>query len=308
MEIPKPRGRLLPNRNLAEFTWLRVGGPADYIFQPADTEDLENFLNGLPSPIPILPIGVGSNMIVRDGGIRAIVVRLGRGFNSIEFEGNLVHCGASALDSHIARRAADKGLDLTFLRTIPGTIGGALKMNAGCYGSYFSDIFVSANGVSRDGKKIKLTNKNLKFGYRESDLMQEAVVTDVTLRCLGREAPENLHKRMEEQLVKRDETQPIKERTAGSTFRNPAGFSSTGMSADTHELKAWKLIDDAGCRGETLGGAQMSLKHPNFLINNGSASAHDLEALGELVRKKVYDNCGLTLEWEVMRVGEPNKE
>ena len=308
MEIPKPRGRLLPNRNLAEFTWLRVGGPADYIFQPADTEDLVNFLNGLPSPIPILPIGVGSNMIVRDGGIRAIVVRLGRGFNSIEFEGNLVHCGASALDSHIARRAADKGLDLTFLRTIPGTIGGALKMNAGCYGSYFSDIFVSANGVSRDGKKIKLTNKNLKFSYRESDLIQEAVVTDVTLRCLGREAPENLHKRMEEQLVKRDETQPIKERTAGSTFRNPAGFSSTGMSADTHELKAWKLIDDAGCRGETLGGAQMSLKHPNFLINNGSASAHDLEALGELVRKKVYDNCGLTLEWEVMRVGEPNKE
>jgi len=247
-------------------------------------------------------------MIVRDGGIRAIVVRLGRGFNSIEFEGNLVHCGASALDSHIARRAADKGLDLTFLRTIPGTIGGALKMNAGCYGSYFSDIFVSANGVSRDGKKIKLTNKNLKFSYRESDLIQEAVVTDVTLRCLGREAPQNLHKRMEEQLVKRDETQPTKERTAGSTFRNPAGFSSTGMSADTHELKAWKLIDDAGCRGQTLGGAQMSLKHPNFLINNGSASAHDLEALGELVRKKVYDNCGLTLEWEVMRVGEPNKE
>ena len=308
MEIPKPRGRLLPNRNLAEFTWLRVGGPADYIFQPADTEDLVNFLNGLPSPIPILPIGVGSNMIVRDGGIRAIVVRLGRGFNSIEFEGNLVHCGASALDSHIARRAADKGLDLTFLRTIPGTIGGALKMNAGCYGSYFSDIFVSANGVSRDGKKIKLTNKNLKFSYRESDLIQEAVVTDVTLRCLGREAPKNLHKRMEEQLVKRDETQPTKERTAGSTFRNPAGFSSTGMSADTHELKAWKLIDDAGCRGQKLGGAQMSLKHPNFLINNGSASAHDLEALGELVRKKVYDNCGLTLEWEVMRVGEPNKE
>ena len=308
MEIPKPRGRLLPNRNLAEFTWLRVGGPADYIFQPADTEDLVNFLNGLPSPIPILPIGVGSNMIVRDGGIRAIVVRLGRGFNSIEFEGNLVHCGASALDSHIARRAADKGLDLTFLRTIPGTIGGALKMNAGCYGSYFSDIFVSANGVSRDGKKIKLTNKNLKFSYRESDLIQEAVVTDVTLRCLGREAPKNLHKRMEEQLVKRDETQPTKERTAGSTFRNPAGFSSTGMSADTHELKAWKLIDDAGCRGQKLGGAQMSLKHPNFLINNGSASAHDLEALGELVRKKVYDNCGLTLEWEVIRVGEPNKE
>ena len=130
----------------------------------------------------------------------------------------------------------------------------------------------------------------------------------MTLRCLGREAPKNLHKRMEEQLVKRDETQPTKERTAGSTFRNPAGFSSTGMSADTHELKAWKLIDDAGCRGQKLGGAQMSLKHPNFLINNGSASAHDLEALGELVRKKVYDNCGLTLEWEVMRVGEPNKE
>ena len=308
MQIPKPRGRLLPNRNLAEFTWLRVGGPADYIFQPADTEDLVNFLDSLPPSVPILPIGVGSNMIVRDGGIRAIVVRLGSGFNRIEFEGNLVHCGAAALDSHIARRAADKGLDLTFLRTIPGTIGGALKMNAGCYGSYFSDIFVSATGVGRDGKKLKLTNENLKFSYRKSDLIQEVVVTDVTLRCLGRETPENLHKRMEEQLVKRDETQPTKERTAGSTFRNPAGFSSTGMPTDTHELKAWKLIDDAGCRGQTLGGAQMSQKHPNFLINNGSASAHDLEALGELVRKKVYDNCGLTLEWEVLRVGEPNKE
>ena len=165
MQVPKPRGRLLPNRDLAEFTWLRVGGPADYIFQPADIEDLATFLYSLPSEVPIFPIGVGSNIIVRDGGVRAVVIRLGKGFNDIIFEGNLVHCGAAVLDSHVARRAADKGVDLTFLRTIPGTIGGALKMNAGCYGSYFSDVFISAKGVDRKGKKVEFSNKDLKFGY-----------------------------------------------------------------------------------------------------------------------------------------------
>ena len=308
MQVPKPRGRLWPNRNLAELTWLRVGGPADYVFQPADIEDLETFLFNLQSEVSIFPIGVGSNIIVRDGGVRAVVIRLGRGFNDIKFEGNLVHCGAAVLDSHVARRAADKGLDLTFLRTIPGTIGGALNMNAGCYGSYFSDVFISAKGVDRKGKKVEFNNKNLKFSYRESNLMHGVIITEVTLQSLGSETPENLHKRMENQLAIRDKTQPTKDRTAGSTFRNPAGFSSTGLSSDTHELKAWKLIDEAGCRGLVLGGAQMSAKHPNFLTNNGSASAHDLEALGELVRKKVYDNCGLTLEWELLRVGEPNKE
>ncbi len=308
MQIPTPRGRLLENRKLADFTWLRVGGPADYIFQPADFKDLADFLDTLPRELSIFPIGVGSNIIVRDGGIRSVVIRLGKGFNDISFENDLVHCGAAILDAHVARKAADKGLDLTFLRTIPGSIGGALKMNAGCYGTYFSDVFVSAEGVDRKGRQVEFNNNNLKFGYRNSNLPLGVVITKVTLLSLGAGSPDKLHKKMQDQVAVRNQTQPIKERTAGSTFKNPSGLSSTGEQTDTHEFKAWKLIDDAGCRGKIMGGAQMSLKHSNFLINKGSASAHELEALGEFVRKKVYDTCGLTLEWEIMRVGEPHKK
>ena len=287
------------------MTWLGVGGPADYLFQPADLNDLADFLAELPQDVDIFPIGVGSNIIVRDGGIRAVVIRLGRGFNNISVEGDLIRCGSAALDSHVARKAAEAGLDLTFLRTIPGAIGGALKMNAGCYSCYFADIFVSACGVDRAGKKVTYTAETLNFGYRCCDLPKGVVITEITLRSLGVDSFEVLDQKMVDQLSKRDETQPTKDRTAGSTFRNPAGFSSTGCPGDSQELKAWKLIDDAGCRGLELGGAQMSYKHPNFLINTGAASAKDLEALGELVRKKVYDKCGLTLEWEVVRVGEP---
>ena len=304
-QLPNPRGRLTQNRNLSEMTWLRVGGPADYLFQPADLNDLAYFLAELPQDVGIFPIGVGSNIIVRDGGIRAVVIRLGRGFSNISVEGDLIRCGAAALDSHVARKAAEEGLDLTFLRTIPGTIGGALKMNAGCYSSYFADIFVSACGVDRAGHRVTYTADTLNFGYRCCDLPEGVVITEITLRSLGVDSFEDLHQKMINQLSKRDETQPTKDRTAGSTFRNPAGFSSTGYLGESQELKAWKLIDDAGCRGLALGGAQMSHKHPNFLINTGAASAKDLEALGELVRKKVYDKCGLTLEWELVRVGEP---
>ena len=304
-QLPNPRGRLTQNRNLSEMTWLGVGGPADYLFQPADLNDLAYFLAELPKDVGIFPIGVGSNIIVRDGGIRAVVIRLGRGFNNISVEGDLIRCGAAALDSHVALKSAEAGLDLTFLRTIPGAIGGALKMNAGCYSSYFSDIFVSARGVDRAGQKVSYTAHTLNFGYRCCDLPEGVVITEITLRGLGVDSSEVLKQKMVDQLSKRDETQPTKERTAGSTFRNPAGFSSTGCPGDSQELKAWKLIDDAGCRGLELGGAQMSHKHPNFLINKEAASAKDLEALGELVRKKVYDTCGLTLEWEIVRVGEP---
>ena len=304
-QLPNPRGRLTQNRNLSEMTWLRVGGPADYLFQPADLNDLAYFLAELPQDVGIFPIGVGSNIIVRDGGIRAVVIRLGRGFSNISVEGDLIRCGAAALDSHVARKAAEEGLDLTFLRTIPGTIGGALKMNAGCYSSYFADIFVSACGVDRAGHRVTYTADTLNFGYRCCDLPEGVVITEITLRSLGVDSFEDLHQKMINQLSKRDETQPTKDRTAGSTFRNPAGFSSTGYLGESQELKAWKLIDDAGCRGLKLGGAQMSHKHPNFLINTGAASAKELEDLGELVRKKVYDQSGLTLEWEIVRVGEP---
>jgi UDP-N-acetylmuramate dehydrogenase len=262
----------------------------------------------LPQEVAIFPMGVGSNLIVRDGGLRAVVIRLGRGFNAIEIDGDVIHCGASALDSHVARKAADAGLDLSFLRTIPGTMGGALKMNAGCYGAYLADALLCASGYDRAGRAVSYDAKTLGFSYRSSDLPQDVIITDMTLRALGRDTPESLHQKMATQLAKRDETQPTKDRTAGSTFRNPAGFSSTGQADDIHEMKAWNLIDAAGCRGLELGGAQMSPKHPNFLINTGLATAKDLEALGELVRKKVYDKSGLTLEWEVMRVGDPEDD
>ena len=308
MTLPTPRGRLTLNRSLADLTWLRVGGAADALFQPADRQDLAEFLARLPQEMAIFPMGVGSNLIVRDGGLRAVVVRLGRGFNAIEIDGDVIHCGAAALDSHVARKAADAGLDLSFLRTIPGTMGGALKMNAGCYGAYLADALLCASGYDRAGRAVSYDAKTLGFSYRSSDLPQDVIITDMTLRALGRDTPESLHQKMATQLAKRDETQPTKDRTAGSTFRNPVGFSSTGQADDIHDLKAWNLIDAAGCRGLELGGAQMSPKHPNFLINTGLATAKDLEALGELVRKKVYDKSGLTLEWEVMRVGDPEDD
>jgi UDP-N-acetylmuramate dehydrogenase len=248
-------------------------------------------------------MGVGSNLIVRDGGLRAVVIRLGRGFNGIEIDGDQVTAGAAALDAHVARKAADAGLDLTFLRTIPGSIGGALRMNAGCYGSYTADHFVSAKAVTRAGEVVTLTADDLDFRYRQSDLSPGTVLIGATFAPPKGE-PEELHARMEQQLAKRDESQPTKDRSAGSTFRNPAGFSSTGKADDVHDLKAWKVIDDAGMRGATVGGAQMSPKHSNFLINTGSATAHDLESLGEEVRKKVYASSGIRLEWEIKRVGE----
>lgn len=305
--LPAPKGRLSQARPLSDLTWLRVGGPADYLFQPADIEDLQAFLRELPAETPIFPIGVGSNLIVRDGGLRAVVIRLGRGFNTISVDGNMVTAGAAALDAHVARKAADAGVDMTFLRTIPGSIGGAVRMNAGCYGSYTADVLRKATIVTRQGDLVDLTPEDLNFRYRQTDLPEGAVLISAVFEAPSGN-PEDLHARMEAQLEKRDETQPTKDRSAGSTFRNPAGFSSTGQADDVHDLKAWKVIDDAGMRGAMLGGAQMSPKHSNFLINTGSATAADLEGLGEEVRKKVYETSGITLEWEIMRVGDPLKE
>lgn len=303
ISLPSVRGALTPNRSLDALTWLRVGGPADYLFQPADVDDLADFLRELPSAVPVFPMGVGSNLIVRDGGLNAVVIRLGRGFNSIEIADGRVTAGAAALDAHVARKAADAGLDLTFLRTIPGSIGGAVRMNAGCYGSYTADAFVSAEAILRDGSQVTLAKDDLSFAYRQTTLPEGAVIVSATF-APSKGEPAVLHARMEEQLAKRDATQPTKDRSAGSTFRNPAGFSSTGQADDVHDLKAWKVIDDAGLRGATLGGAQMSPKHPNFLINTGTATAAELEGLGERVRKEVYDKAGITLQWEIMRIGE----
>jgi UDP-N-acetylmuramate dehydrogenase len=211
------------------------------------------------------------------------------------------------LDAHVARKAAEAGLDLTFLRTIPGAIGGAVRMNAGCYGTYVADRLLSVRTVTRDGRTVTLPAADLDLRYRQSDLPDGWVITAATFTAPTAD-PAELAARMEAQLARRDATQPTKDRSAGSTFRNPAGFSSTGQPDDTHELKAWKVIEDSGMRGARLGGAQMSEMHANFLINTGGAKAADLEGLGELVRKRVLETRGISLEWEIMRVGEPAQE
>lgn len=300
-QIPH-RGTLTPQKRLDSLTWLRVGGPADWLFQPADEDDLAAFLAVLDPEIAVFPMGVGSNLIVRDGGIRAVVIRLGRGFNAIEIT-DTITAGAAALDAHVARKAADAGRDLTFLRTIPGSIGGAVRMNAGCYGAYVADHLIDVTAIDRHGQRHVIPASDLHLAYRHSDLPEGMVLTAARFHAAAGD-PAELHARMEDQLAKRDATQPTKERSAGSTFRNPAGFSSTGRADDRHDLKAWKVIEEAGLRGARLGGAQMSPKHPNFLINTGGASATELEALGEEVRKRVLQARGISLHWEIMRVGE----
>lgn len=305
-EMPQVRGKLTENRVLSDLTWLRVGGPADYLFQPADVEDLAAFLRDLPADVAVFPMGVGSNLIVRDGGLRAVVIRLGRGFNGIEIEGNRVRAGAAALDAHVARKAAAEGVDLTFLRTIPGAVGGAVRMNAGCYGSYTADVFVEATAVTREGEIVTLTAEDLQFQYRQTELPEGWILVEAVFEGPSGD-PDALEARMADQLAKRDASQPTKERSAGSTFRNPAGFSSTGKADDVHDLKAWKVIDDAGMRGARVGGAQMSEMHSNFMINADNATATDLENLGEEVRKKVFQNSGIDLQWEIMRIGEPTR-
>ena len=297
-------GRITAGKPMADLSWLRVGGPAEWMYQPADLADLQAFLRLCPADIPIMPIGVCSNLIIRDGGLDGVVIRMGRGFNGIEIDGDLVRVGAAALDAHVARKAAAAGIDLTFLRTIPGAIGGAVRMNAGCYGRYVADVFVAAKAVTRGGEIVTLGPDEMGFAYRATGFPDDIMLTEVTFRG-PRDAPETLDAAMEGALQKRAETQPVKDLSCGSTFRNPAGYSSTGAADDVHDLKAWKLIDDAGMRGARHGGAQMSEMHPNFLINTGNASAADLEHLGEEVRKRVFENSGIQLEWEIRRIGKP---
>lgn len=300
--LPTVRGTLTPDRPLADLTWLRVGGPAELFFQPADQDDLAAFLAALPPDVPVFPMGVGSNLIIRDGGLPGVTIRLGRGFNGIEIADGKIRAGAAALGAHVARKAAAEGLDVTFLRTIPGSIGGAVKMNAGCYGRYTADVLESVTLVTRSGEVLELPAADLHLAYRSSQIPEGAVLTSALLTP-PKGDPETLEATMTEQLAKRDASQPTRDRTAGSTFRNPAGYSSTGAADDSHDMKAWKLIEGAGMRGARRGGAVMNEKHPNFLTNADGATAEDLEALGEEVRKRVYETSGLTLEWEIMRVG-----
>ncbi len=305
--LPPVRGTLARGRDLSGLTWLRVGGPADVLFQPADEDDLAGFLAALDPAVPVTPIGVGSNIIVRDGGVRGVVIRLGRAFAGTTVSGRRVTAGAAALDAHVARTAAAAGRDLTFLRTIPGAVGGAVRMNAGCYGTYVSDRLAGVRAVLRDGGRVAIPAADLALAYRSSTLPEGAVIVGATFDAPAGD-PDALEAHMAEQIVRRDATQPTRARSAGSTFRNPAGHSSTGAPDDPHDLKAWKVIDDAGLRGARRGGAVMSHKHPNFLVNDGGATAADLEGLGEEVRERVFLHSGIRLDWEIRRIGDPAED
>jgi UDP-N-acetylmuramate dehydrogenase len=290
--MPALRGRLLANMSLAPLTWFRVGGPAQVLFTPVDEDDLAYFLARLPQEIPVHIIGVGSNLIVRDGGVPGVVIRLGpRGFGEVSVAGEIIRAGAAALDKRVAETAAAAGLGgLEFYFGIPGTIGGALRMNAGANGRETSDVLVEATGIGRDGQKLVFSHADMTFGYRHSDVDPSIILTSA--RLAGQiAAPESIRARMEAVQTHRETAQPIREKTGGSTFKNPPGES------------AWKLIDEAGCRGLRLGGAQVSEKHCNFLINTGEATGHDIESLGETVRARVKQNSGIELHWEIKRIG-----
>ena len=290
--LPPVRGTLSHGAPLKDLVWFRAGGAAEILFRPADAEDLAAFLAARPTDLPVSVIGVGSNLLVRDGGIPGAVVRLSSAFGKIETDGMRVRAGAAALDGAVARAAADAGIaGLEFLRGVPGTIGGALKMNAGCYGREIKDIFVEATAIDAKGNKIRLSSAEMDFEYRKAKGAADDLIFIEAVFEGTRDAPAAIRARMEELSANREASQPIKSKTGGSTFKNPPG------------QKAWQLIDQAGCRGLKIGGAQVSEKHTNFLINTGDATAADLETLGEEVRKRVKEKSGITLEWEIKRVG-----
>jgi UDP-N-acetylmuramate dehydrogenase len=291
---PALRGKLAAEVALAPYTWFRVGGPAEALYSPADEDDLAYLLQKLPRDIPALTIGVGSNLIVRDGGVRGLVIRLGgKGFGAIATTADCrVVAGASALDSQVARAAADAGIDgFVFLRGVPGAIGGALRMNAGAYGGEISGLLVEARGVDRGGATRVFANAEMGFSYRHCGAPADVIFTRAVFR--GRPgAPEAMRAEMERMMREREAIQPIHDKTGGSTFKNPPGE------------QAWRLIEAAGCRGLVVGDAQVSTLHCNFLINRGAATAADIEALGEEVRRRVKASSGVELEWEIKRVGE----
>jgi UDP-N-acetylmuramate dehydrogenase len=292
--FPAVRGRVQTDAALAPFTWFRVGGPAEFLVRPADTTDLAALLGALPATSPVQVIGAASNLIIRDGGLPGVTIRLARGFSTIAVEPDGVIAGAAALDLTVAETAAAAGLTgLEFLSGIPGTIGGAVAMNAGAYGGEMAHVLSWAECVTRDGERRRLSSTDLAFGYRHANVPPGSVVTRVRLSAKPGATPV-IAAKMAEIRAAREASQPVRARTGGSTFRNPDGAT-----------KAWELIDAAGCRGMTVGGAMVSEKHCNFLINTGSASAADIEALGEEVRRRVKAATGVTLEWEIRRIGVP---
>ena len=290
-KMPALRGRLLANQSLAELTWFRVGGPAQVLFMPEDEEDLSYLLTHLPGDIPVTAIGLGSNLIVRDGGIAGVVVRLGRGFNEVAVEGARIRAGAAVPDVKVARAAQEASIaGVSFLRGIPGSIGGALRMNGGAYGGETKDVLVEARGVDRRGAVRAYSNAGMGFSYRHCGVADDVIFTQALFQGAPGDAAA-IAAEMNKITESREATQPVKSRTGGSTFKNPPGH------------KAWQLIDAAGCRGLRLGGAQVSEMHTNFLINLGSATAADIETLGETVRQRVKQSSGVDLEWEIKRIG-----
>jgi len=290
--MPDLRGRLLANESLGPLTWFRVGGPAQVLFTPADEDDLAYFLKRLPEEIPVYVIGVGSNLIVRDGGVEGVVIRLSpRGFGSVVAEGDTVRAGTAALDKRVAEAAAAANIGgLEFYFGIPGSIGGALRMNAGANGGETKDVLAEAHGVTRAGDKVTFRNAEMKFVYRSHGVDPSIIFTSALYRGVVTD-PETIRARMNAVQQHRETAQPIREKTGGSTFKNPPGHSS------------WRLIDAAGMRGFRVGGAQVSEMHCNFLINTGDATASDIEALGETVRERVKAQSGIELHWEIKRIG-----
>ena len=292
-KAPKLRGRLMANQPLAELTWFRVGGPAQVLYMPEDEADLATVLGALPPDIPVTIVGLGSNLIVRDGGVPGVVVRLGRGFNEIKVEGTTIHAGCGVPDVKVARAAQEAGLSgLSFLRGIPGAIGGALRMNGGAYGRETKDALVAVRAVDRQGRIHELSNADMGFHYRHSSAPEDFIFTQATFAGTPGDRAV-ISAEMDKITEAREATQPIKSRTGGSTFKNPPG------------KKAWELIDAAGCRGLKVGNAQVSEMHCNFLINLGGATAADIETLGETVRARVQEKSGVLLEWEIKRIGIP---
>jgi UDP-N-acetylmuramate dehydrogenase len=292
--MPELRGRLSPNVSLADITWFRAGGPAQVFFSPADEADLAYFLENKPHGLPVFVIGLGSNLLVRDGGVEGVVIRLGRGFSEIKAEpGHRLRVGTVVPDVKVARAAADAGIaGLSFYRGIPGSIGGALRMNAGAHGSETKDVLIEARAVDPAGNIQVLSLADMGFTYRHSGVPDDWIFTEALFQGSPGETADIL-RAMDEVAEYREKHQPIKERTGGSTFKNPPGYS------------AWKLVDDAGCRGFRVGGAMVSEKHCNFLINDRNASGEDIERLGETVRARVKANSGVTLDWEIIRLGRP---
>lgn len=289
--LPPVRGTYMRDAPLKDLVWFRAGGAAEILFRPADADDLATFLFAKSHETRVSTIGVGSNLLVRDGGIPGVVIRLPAAFGKITIEGTRIRAGAASLDAAVARAAADAGIaGLEFLRGIPGTIGGALRMNAGCYGREIKDIFVEATAIDGRGNRLTLAAKDMNFVYRKSGVADDAIFVEAVFEGC-RDEPAAVRARMEALVAEREATQPVKSRTGGSTFKNPTGH------------KAWQLIDQAGCRGLRRGAAQVSEKHCNFLINTGEATASDIEALGEEVRARVKDKFGVALEWEIKRVG-----